>query len=107
MFAFQKVHLPLGFGAESGLEEGINPQAERHRDGEEEAYLKKIWTASYAGSYGYWLWVGGGQKDPWVPICVIQGMVVPLDGSGKQKVEGGSDEFCLDHAPLKIGGRWL
>lgn len=50
---------------------------------------EKIWTANYAGSYGYWLCVGGGQKDPWVPICVIQGMVVPLNGSGKQKVEGG------------------
>ena len=47
---------------EGGLEEGINPQAERYRDREEEAYLKKIWTANYAGSYGYWLWVGGGQK---------------------------------------------
>lgn len=67
------------------MEEGINPQAERHRDREEEAYLKKIWTANYAGSYGYSLWVGGSQKDPWVLICVIQGMMVPLNESGKHR----------------------
>lgn len=45
------------------------------------------------------------ERPHGVPICVIQGMVVPLNGS--EQVEGGSDEFCLDHATLKIGGRWL
>lgn len=33
----QKAH--LGFEVEDGLEEGISPQAESHRDREEEAYL--------------------------------------------------------------------
>lgn len=67
--------------------------------------MKKISTANYAGSYGYSLWVGGSQKDPWVLICVIQGMMVPLNESGKHRRWRGSDEFCLDHAELKIGGR--
>lgn len=58
---------------------------QRHKGGEEEAYLKKVWTTNSVGLDGYWLWVGGGQGDPWVLSCMTQGMVVPLNETGKHR----------------------
>ena len=67
--------------------------------------MKKVWTTNSVGLDGYWLWVGGGQEDPWVLSCVTQGLVVPLNETGKQKEEGDGDEFFLGHIELKIAGR--
>lgn len=41
---------------------------------ERRGVFEKVWATNSAQFVGYWLRVGGGQKDPWVLTCVTQGM---------------------------------